>query len=133
MSSTILNITFDCAAPRALARFWGEVTRWPVVEEPEPGREESAVGTLGEGGPRLYFVKVPESKTIKNRLHLDVVPADRTQDEEITRLTGLGARILSDRRPEAGWVILADPEGNEFCVEISVTELEAAQAAATAT
>ncbi len=131
MSSAIFNITFDCADPRALARFWGQVTGWPVIEEPQPGFEESAVGTPGEGHPRLYFVRVPEPKTIKNRLHLDVMPADRTQDEEITRLTGLGATIVSDRRPELGWVILADPEGNEFCVEISRAELDAAQAAAT--
>lgn len=131
MSSAIFNITFDCADPRALARFWGQVTGWPVIEEPQPGYEESAVGTPGEGRPRLYFVKVPEPKSVKNRLHLDVMPADRTQQEEITRLTGLGARIVSDRRPELGWVILADPEGNEFCVEISRAELDAAQAAAT--
>ena len=57
MASFILNITFDCADPRALARFWGQVTGWPVVEEPRPGHEESAVGTPGEGRPRLYFVK----------------------------------------------------------------------------
>jgi predicted enzyme related to lactoylglutathione lyase len=133
MSSIVLNITFDCADPRALARFWGEVTGWPVTEEPEPGREDAAVGTPGGGRPRLYFVKVPEGKTTKNRLHLDVMPADRTQDQEISRLTALGARIVSDRRPEFGWVILADPEGNEFCVEISVAELKDAQAAAAAT
>jgi predicted enzyme related to lactoylglutathione lyase len=131
VSSVIFNITFDCADPRALARFWGQVTGWPVTEEPQPGYEESAVGTPGEGRPRLYFVKVPEPKTIKNRLHLDVMPADRSQEEEIARLTGLGATIVSDRRPELGWVILADPEGNEFCVEISRAELEAAQATAT--
>jgi hypothetical protein len=129
VSSIIFNITFDCADPRALARFWGQVTGWPVIEEPSPGFEESAVGMAGEGCPRLYFVRVPEGKTTKNRMHLDVMPADRTQDEEITRLTGLGARIVSDRRPEFGWVVLADPEGNEFCVEISVAELDAAQAA----
>jgi hypothetical protein len=129
VSSAILNITFDCADPRALARFWGQVTGWPVDEEPQPGYEDSAVGTPGEGRPRLYFVRVPERKTIKNRVHLDVVPADRTQDEEITRLTGLGAMIISDGRPEDGWVILADPEGNEFCVELSAAELEAAIAA----
>jgi hypothetical protein len=104
-----------------------------VIEDPSPGREDSAVGTPGQGRPRLYFVKVPEGKTIKNRLHLDVMPADRTQDEQIARLTRLGARIISDRRPESGWVILADPEGNEFCVEISVAELKAAQATVAAT
>ena len=131
MSSFVFNITFDCADPRALARFWGQVTGWPVTEEPQPGYEESAVGTPGEGRPRLYFVKVPEPKTIKNRLHLDVMPDDRSQQEEIARLTGLGATVVSDRRPELGWVILADPEGNEFCVEISRAELDAAQATAT--
>ena len=130
MSSVIFNITFDCADPRALARFWGQVTGWPVTEEPRPGYEESAVGTPGEGRPRLYFVKVPEPKTIKNRLHLDVMPTDRSQEQEIARLTRLGATIVSDRRPELGWVILADPEGNEFCVEISRAELDAAQATA---
>ena len=61
------------------------------------------------------------------------MPTDRTQDEEIVRLTGLGATVVSDRRPEFGWVILADPEGNEFCVEISAAELEAAQVAKAAT
>ena len=126
MSSIILNITFDCADPRALARFWGQVTGWPVIEEPEPGYAESAVGIPGEGRPRLYFVKVPEEKIVKNRVHLDVIPADRTQDEEIARLIGLGARVVSDGRPEVGWVILADPEGNEFCVEISAAEMRAA-------
>jgi hypothetical protein len=104
-----------------------------VIEEPQPGFEESAVGNLGEGHPRLYFVRVPDGKTIKNRVHLDVMPADRTQEEEIARLTGLGATVVSDRRPEFGWVILADPEGNEFCVEISVGELERAQSATAAT
>ncbi len=129
MSSIIINITFDCTDPRALARFWGQVTGWPVIEEPAPGYEEAAVGMAGEGRPRLYFVKVPETKTIKNRVHLDIMPADGTQDDEITRLTGLGARIVSDRRPEFGWVVLADPEDNEFDVEISIAELDAAQAA----
>jgi predicted enzyme related to lactoylglutathione lyase len=133
VSSAILNITFDCADPRALARFWGEVTGWPVIEEPQPGSEESAVGNPGEGRPRLYFVRVPEDKTIKNRVHLDVMPADRTQDEEIARLTRLGATVVSDRRPEFGWVLLADPEGNEFCVEISAAELESTQGATAAT
>ncbi len=133
MSSTILNITFDCADPPALARFWGRVTGWPVIEEPRPGYAESAVGTPGEGRPRLYFVRVSEGKAVKNRMHLDVMPADRTQDEEIARLTGLGAKIVSDMRPELGWVILADPEGNEFCVEVSVVELDAARAEAVAT
>jgi hypothetical protein len=81
------------------------------------GLPGQAVGTPGEGRPRLYFVRVPEGKAVKNRVHLDVVPADRTQGEEIARLIGLGARVVTDNRPEFGWVTLADPEGNEFCLE----------------
>lgn len=130
MSSIVFNITFDCADPQALARFWGEVTGWPVIDEPRPGCEESAVGRAAEGRPRLYFVRVPEAKANKNRVHLDIMPADRTQEEEITRLTSLGAKIVSDRRPEIGWVLMADPEGNEFDLEISIAELDAAQPAA---
>ena len=133
MSSTILNITFACADPRAVATFWGQLTGWPVITEPQPGYPECAVGTLGEGRPRLYFVEVPERKTIKNRVHLDVIPADRTQDEEIARLVGLGATVVSDERPDVGWVILADPEGNEFCVEVSAAEMQAAGTAADTT
>jgi len=117
VSSTIINITFDCADPGALARYWGLLTGWPVIEEPQPGYPDHAVGHPGEGHPRLYFVQVPEGKTVKNRVHLDVVPADRAQDEEIARLVGLGASVVTDNRPEFGWVVLADPEGNEFCIE----------------
>jgi len=126
VSSTICNITFDCADPPALARFWGQVTGLPVIEEPQPGYPDSAVG---ESRPRLYFVKVPEGKIVKNRIHLDIMPDDRTQDEEIARLIRLGATIVSDRRPDVGWVIMADPGGNEFCVEMSRAELDAALAA----
>jgi Glyoxalase-like domain len=62
-------------------------------------------------------------------VHLDVMPDDRTQDEEIAGLVRLGATIVSDQRPDVGWVIMADPEGNEFCVEMSRAELDAALAA----
>ena len=67
MSSTIRHVTFDCADPRALARFWARVTGWPLLEEPAPGYDEAAVGVASEGRPRLYFVAVPEGKTVKNR------------------------------------------------------------------
>jgi hypothetical protein len=105
------------------------VTGWPVDEEPEPGKPDASVGPSGDGGPRLYFVQVPEPKGGKNRLHLDVMPHDRSQDEEIDRLVTLGARVVSDQRPEFGWVVLADPQGNEFCLEISRGELDALIAA----
>ncbi len=144
------QICIDCADPHRLARFWASALGYVLAPPPEGhaswddywrevGVPEEDLGIGADSivdpdghGPRIWFPVVPEGKTIKNRLHLDIMPADRTQGEEITRLTGLGARIVSDRRPELGWVILADPEGNEFCVEISVAELEAAQAAAAA-
>lgn len=126
MSSTVVNITFDCADPPALARFWGQVTGLAVIEEPKPGYPDSAVG---DGKPGLYFVKVPEGKAVKNRVHLDIQPSDRTQHEEISRIIRLGATIVSDRRPDVGWVVMADPEGNEFCVEMSQAELDAARTA----
>jgi predicted enzyme related to lactoylglutathione lyase len=67
---------------------------------------------------------VPEPKTVKNRVHLDLMPDDRTRDEEVERLLGIGATLVADhRRPDgAGWVVLADPEGNEFCIERSAAE-----------
>jgi hypothetical protein len=67
----------------------------------------------------LLFIRVPETKAVKNRLHLDLVPTERTRDEEVSRLVAAGAAVVDDHRgPEGrGWVVLADPEGNEFCVE----------------
>jgi predicted enzyme related to lactoylglutathione lyase len=115
VSSTVHNITFDCADPLAVARFWAEVTGWRVSQPYQPG--EYAVASGAASRPSLYFVQVTEGKSGKNRVHLDVSPADRAQDEEIARLTALGASVVSDRRPEFGWVVLADPEGNEFCLE----------------
>ena len=118
MSSFVLNVTFDCADPGAVARFWAAVTGWPLhAEGTWDGHEEYRVGPPAEGGMRLYFVGVPEPKVVKNRLHLDVVPHDRSQQEEIARMVQLGASVADAQPADAGWVILADPEGNEFCVE----------------
>ncbi|HEV2372756.1 MAG TPA: VOC family protein [Streptosporangiaceae bacterium] len=118
MSATVLNITFDCTAPGTVARFWAAVTGWALHEEGTwDGHEEFSVGSPAEGGIRLYFVGVPEPKAVKNRLHLDVVPHDRSQREEVARLVGLGASVAEDQPADVGWVVMADPEGNEFCVE----------------
>jgi hypothetical protein len=72
----------------------------------------------------LLFVVVPETKSIKNRVHFDVEPSDRTREEEVQRLLGIGATLASDmRNPDGtGWVTMADPEGNEYCVERSAGE-----------
>jgi hypothetical protein len=68
----------------------------------------------------LVFVEVPEGKTLKNRVHLDLLPADVSQAEEVPRLQSLGARVVDDRRERdpGGWVVMTDPQGNEFCVEV---------------
>ena len=72
-----------------------------------------------EGRPRLAFVPAGGQKTGKNRLHVDIVPDDRPQGAELDRLIGVGASVVDDRREAegGGWVVLADPEGNEFCLE----------------
>ena len=71
-----------------------------------------------DGRTRLLFIEVPEAKQIKNRLHFDLRPTDATREDEVARLLALGATEVADhRRPDgSGWVTLADPEGNEFCV-----------------
>ena len=71
------------------------------------------------GASRLVFVDVVDAKTVKNRIHLDLVPEDASQDQEVDRILSLGARIIDDRRQATpgGWVVMADPQGNEFCVE----------------
>ena len=117
MYASILNITIDCTDAQAQARFWSAVTGWPAEEQDStPGHVEYAVTAPSPGMPRLYFTTVPESKRGKNRIHLDLVPPS-DQQAELARLTGLGARVLAEQPPGASWVILADPEGNEFCLE----------------
>ncbi|CAL9301719.1 VOC family protein [Streptomyces olindensis] len=86
-----------------------------AVRHPEdPFEEESGTGL----GRRLLFQRVPETKTVKNRLHLDLHPGEGRRDEEVARLEGLGASVLRRVKEQGGeWVVLADPEGNEFCVQ----------------
>jgi hypothetical protein len=86
-----------------------------AVRHPEdPYEEESGTGL----GRRLLFQRVPETKTAKNRLHLDLHPGGGRRDEEVARLEGLGASALRRVKEQGGeWVVMADPEGNEFCVQ----------------
>ena len=74
------------------------------------------ISAPGNAKPTIVFGPVPEPKTVKNRLHIDVNPVDCTRDEEVERLIGLGARRVDVGQGEVSWVVLADPEGNEFCV-----------------
>jgi catechol 2,3-dioxygenase-like lactoylglutathione lyase family enzyme len=119
----LAHLTFDCADPFELATFWSKVTGWPVSEEDAPGDDEVLIEAPAPV-PALLFIRVPEAKTVKNRLHVDWVPTERTRDEEVERLLSLGATLHEDHRaPDGrGWVTLLDPAGNEFCIERSHAE-----------
>jgi catechol 2,3-dioxygenase-like lactoylglutathione lyase family enzyme len=125
MALRIRNVTIDCADPYLLATFWSQVTGFG--EDPDEGNspgDPEALLLAPDGSLGLLFVTVPEPKHAKNRLHLDLVPTDRSRDAEVDRLLALGAVLVDDRRRAdgTGWVVLADPEGNEFCVERSDAE-----------
>ena len=115
MVSMLQNVAIDCADAYELARFWSNVTGRPLHPGSKPGAQETQVQMVK--GPMLHFNQVPEPKTIKNRVHLCLRPKT-SRDQEVDRLLGLGATFVADHRnPDgSGWVILADPEGNEFCV-----------------
>jgi Glyoxalase-like domain len=128
VTSLIRHITFDCAPPiepYELAVFWSQVLGQPVHSDDSPGEDEVAL-EVPPGQPTLLFVRVSVGKTLKNRVHLDLRPAaGMTRDQEVDRVLGLGAKILDDqRKPDGkGWVVFADPAGNEFCVERGAAEL----------
>jgi hypothetical protein len=116
---SIRHITFDCTSdPYDLGLFWSRLLERPLADDDKPGDPEAVLADP-DGGPTLLFVRVPEGKSVKNRIHFDLEPKGRTRAEEVERALALGARQLFDRtRPDGGgWVVLADPEGNEFCVE----------------
>ena len=117
------HVTVDCMEPYELGSFWSRVTGWPLSDEDQPGDDEVLLEAPAPV-PALLFIRVPEAKTVKNRLHIDWMPDERTRDEEVDRLVALGAKLHEDHRtPDGlGWVTLQDPEGNEFCVERSAAE-----------
>ena len=125
MGSSIVNIVIDCADPDALADFWAAALG--SRKQPNPESADHVSVPLPGGGPRLHFQRVCVPKTVKNRLHFDLRPVTGTRDEELQRLLDLGATEVADlREPDgAGWVVLADPEGNEFCILRSRAELHA--------
>jgi catechol 2,3-dioxygenase-like lactoylglutathione lyase family enzyme len=128
MASSLRNITVDCTDAPALARFWAEVLGWNVYSDDDPEVLVAPAFPPPAGAATLLFIPVPEPRTVKNRVHLDVQPSDRTRDEEVERLLGLGATVVEDHRTAdgLGWVWMADPAGNDFCVERSAEERKAA-------
>jgi catechol 2,3-dioxygenase-like lactoylglutathione lyase family enzyme len=128
VTALIRHITIDCADPYALSEFWSQVTGYPLHPDAEPGGEASLLVAPDGEGPGLLFNRVPEGKIGEartgRRFHLDLMPTDRTRDEEVERLKGIGATEYEDHRnPDGtGWVTMADPEGNLLCVERSAAE-----------
>ncbi len=127
MSLVVRDLMIDCADPHSLASFWGAVLRRPVE-----GSAEGCGVSLPEGNQpsMIFFREVADAKQVKNRLHLDLNPVDGTLAAEVQRLTALGATVLAryGRGFDLGWFVLADPEGNEFCVQSSDAEVAAVEA-----
>lgn len=130
MQAEIKHLDIDCHDTYNLAKFWSAVLDAPMDDDDQPGAAECAVRLPEANQPRfILFIKVPEAKTVKNRLHLDIAPTDRTLLEEVERVTALGATQIDDRRGPrgVGWIVMTDPEGNEFCIESSRAEIDAAK------
>jgi len=121
MTSRISHTSIDSRNAYAQSEWWKHVLDYVDVEgDPnEPGHEECMI-LARDGSHHVLFIEVPEGKSVKNRIHFDLRPTDRTRDDEVQRLQGIGATVVGDLRgqygPGTGWVTMADPEGNEFCV-----------------
>jgi Glyoxalase-like domain len=119
MTSRISHTSVDAVDAYAQSLFWSQVLDF--VEDPDdpnlPDHEECLISSR-DASVRLLFITVPDRKQLKNRVHLDVRPDNCTREEEVARLVSLGAVQLADfrRTDGSGWITLADPEGNEFCV-----------------
>ena len=119
MPTRLVHLALDAADPGRLARFWAAALHWEVAAE------EAGVANVWPRGYRypdpvalpLVFLAVPEAKTGKNRVHLDLATESAThQEAEVERLLGLGAVRADIGQGDVPWVVLADPEGNEFCI-----------------
>jgi predicted enzyme related to lactoylglutathione lyase len=123
MAIKVRNVAIDCADPYALAQFWSAVFHAPLDDEDAPGDPVATIAL--PQGFTLYFAQVPEPKVVKNRVHICLEPEDVLRDDEVRRILALGGTIVNDHRDPhgpAGFVVFADPEGNEFCVVRSQAE-----------
>ena len=130
MTAVISHTTIDATDAYAQSLFWAKVLGFAQdPDDPnEPGHEECMIFSP-DRRTRVLFIEVPEKKQVKNRVHFDLVPAEGTRDEEAARLISVGATVVDDlRRPDgSGWLVLADPEGDEFCILRSEAERAAAR------
>ena len=114
MASSLSCVIVDCTDMHSVAQFWAAVLGVKVAADQEEGFVSLAALP---GGLIIAFQNAPERKTVKNRVHLDMTPSGTTQEGEVARLEGLGAtRADVGQPPDAAWVVMRDPEGNEFCV-----------------
>ena len=120
MACRFTELIVDARHPEAQARFWSQVLGW------HPAEREGVHFLMPPAPaiPLVAFVKVPEEKSVKNRLHIDVSPTDRTTAQEVERLLGLGASHADIDQGDVPWEVLRDPEGNEFCVLGSQVETD---------
>jgi predicted enzyme related to lactoylglutathione lyase len=112
MRVKLTSLAIDCNDPERLAGFWSAVLDWHIVGRDDDGAV--LIGPADQPDVRLSFELVPGTKTGKNRLHLDLSPSD--QATELSRLLGLGATHADIGQGDVPWIVLADPEGNEFCL-----------------
>ena len=113
-AGAVAAIVLDTPDPGALAPFWSEAAGWPIVGR---GGDQAALARPDGLGPRLELIRVSDPKVAKNRVHIDVAPyAADDQAAEVSRIRGLGASPADIGQGEQTWVVLADPDGNEFCV-----------------
>jgi catechol 2,3-dioxygenase-like lactoylglutathione lyase family enzyme len=119
MSSRVSHTTIDCRDAFQLSEWWKQVLGYTdIPDDPnQPGHEECMI-VDPTSGHRLLFIEVDELKVDDGRIHLDLAPTDRRRDDEIERVLDLGAVPIADRRnPDGtGWMVLADPAGNRFCI-----------------
>jgi len=128
MTCFVSHTTVDCANAYELSEWWKALLGYQDIDgDPNlPGHEECMIHDA-ETGHQILFIEVTDTKVAKNRLHFDLRPREGSRDEEIERVRGLGATEVLDMReqfgPGTGWMVFADPEGNEFCILRSPAEL----------
>jgi hypothetical protein len=123
MSVAVNSLTVDCRDPKALAEFWTTALGWLVIAQDEEGVMIAPFQDRHPGVFPVYFQVNPDDKVVKNRWHFDLAPND--QDAEVARLEALGARRTDIGQGDVSWVVMADIEGNEFCVLTSLPSEEA--------
>jgi hypothetical protein len=128
VTAFVSHTTIDCVDAYELSEWWKQLLGYvDVPDDPNaPGHEECLI-QRPDGGHQLLFIEVPDTKQVKNRLHFDLRPSERTRDEEVQWALGIGATLVDDLRAKdgsgTGWAVLADPEGNEFCILRSLPEI----------